>query len=150
MIRRPPRSTLFPYTTLFRSCRRVTRSWLPGSAPGPPPRTRVASGLAQPTRPVNTKAHHQRRVIVMLHPRGDTVALDTLGGEDRGEAQQEAPEQDQLGRSSQGPPLSVHAERGEDPESDDADEQQQPPEAHPHPVDRAERYDEEDQHEQLH
>src|SRR2546427_3400823 len=23
MIRRPPRSTLFPYTTLFRSCRRV-------------------------------------------------------------------------------------------------------------------------------
>src|SRR5947208_12767928 len=25
MIRRPPRSTLFPYTTLFRSCRRVRR-----------------------------------------------------------------------------------------------------------------------------
>src|SRR2546427_7499639 len=25
MIRRPPRSTLFPYTTLFRSCQRVTR-----------------------------------------------------------------------------------------------------------------------------
>src|SRR5437762_7186946 len=24
MIRRPPRSTLFPYTTLFRSCRRPT------------------------------------------------------------------------------------------------------------------------------
>src|SRR3712207_7208238 len=24
MIRRPPRSTLFPYTTLFRSCRRET------------------------------------------------------------------------------------------------------------------------------
>src|SRR2546430_13733851 len=24
MIRRPPRSTLFPYTTLFRSCRRST------------------------------------------------------------------------------------------------------------------------------
>src|SRR5207253_8650088 len=23
MIRRPPRSTLFPYTTLFRSCRRI-------------------------------------------------------------------------------------------------------------------------------
>src|SRR3712207_7380239 len=31
MIRRPPRSTLFPYTTLFRSCQAfaVTR-WLPG------------------------------------------------------------------------------------------------------------------------
>src|SRR3712207_8675461 len=29
MIRRPPRSTLFPYTTLFRSCRGgMLRSWL--------------------------------------------------------------------------------------------------------------------------
>src|SRR5260221_9177998 len=28
MIRRPPRSTLFPYTTLFRSARRFTRSRL--------------------------------------------------------------------------------------------------------------------------
>src|SRR5256885_7162660 len=26
MIRRPPRSTLFPYTTLFRSCERLRRS----------------------------------------------------------------------------------------------------------------------------
>src|SRR5690242_21057609 len=26
MIRRPPRSTLFPYTTLFRSCRRLPNS----------------------------------------------------------------------------------------------------------------------------
>src|SRR5260370_26004705 len=26
MIRRPPRSTLFPYTTLFRSCRRFSRA----------------------------------------------------------------------------------------------------------------------------
>src|SRR5437870_13918486 len=30
MIRRPPRSTLFPYTTLFRSSRR-TSVWSPGS-----------------------------------------------------------------------------------------------------------------------
>src|SRR2546429_3025709 len=29
MIRRPPRSTLFPYTTLFRSRRRPTRAHLP-------------------------------------------------------------------------------------------------------------------------
>src|SRR2546427_8646815 len=29
MIRRPPRSTLFPYTTLFRSPQRGTRSTLP-------------------------------------------------------------------------------------------------------------------------
>src|SRR2546430_13078868 len=27
MIRRPPRSTLFPYTTLFRSCARRRRAW---------------------------------------------------------------------------------------------------------------------------
>src|SRR3712207_8290057 len=27
MIRRPPRSTLFPYTTLFRSIKRLRRSW---------------------------------------------------------------------------------------------------------------------------
>src|SRR2546422_4053649 len=36
MIRRPPRSTLFPYTTLFRSCRRDergTRDDCQGSAP---------------------------------------------------------------------------------------------------------------------
>src|SRR2546426_8912397 len=31
MIRRPPRSTLFPYTTLFRSC----SSWTTGSSPPP-------------------------------------------------------------------------------------------------------------------
>src|SRR5688572_31688855 len=43
MIRRPPRSTLFPYTTLFRS-RRTRRSTTPGtrcsdpSAPPPSPR----------------------------------------------------------------------------------------------------------------
>src|SRR6267143_3984382 len=34
MIRRPPRSTLFPYTTLFRSCRRWNCCW---------PRTRQSS-----------------------------------------------------------------------------------------------------------
>src|SRR2546430_9186645 len=33
MIRRPPKSTLFPYTTLFRSCRKVSRQ---GCDVGPP------------------------------------------------------------------------------------------------------------------
>src|SRR3712207_2156334 len=33
MIRRPPRSTLFPYTTLFRSSRRSGRLDVPGPAP---------------------------------------------------------------------------------------------------------------------
>src|SRR5437588_4684101 len=36
MIRRPPRSTLFPYTTLFRS--RPASGAGPGSDPGSPPR----------------------------------------------------------------------------------------------------------------
>src|SRR5687767_15432939 len=38
MIRRPPRSTLFPYTTLFRSCRSrssaASRSWRPAGRRG--------------------------------------------------------------------------------------------------------------------
>src|SRR5258708_14482953 len=32
MIRRPPRSTLFPYTTLFRSSMQTKREWLMGAA----------------------------------------------------------------------------------------------------------------------
>src|SRR2546430_13702756 len=39
MIRRPPRSTLFPYTTLFRSCRR---------RPSPPPRPAAAARGSRP------------------------------------------------------------------------------------------------------
>src|SRR5258708_28192830 len=35
MIRRPPRSTLFPYTTLFRSKARVADADVPFEAPGP-------------------------------------------------------------------------------------------------------------------
>src|SRR5216683_5320155 len=53
MIRRPPRSTLFPYTTLFRSCptrgpapcgrspaRPGTSRWAAARPPCPPPRSR--------------------------------------------------------------------------------------------------------------
>src|SRR2546430_13602596 len=45
MIRRPPRSTLFPYTTLFRSrwrptCRTSSGSWASPPASSSPPRTR--------------------------------------------------------------------------------------------------------------
>src|SRR2546422_4529274 len=54
MIRRPPRSTLFPYTTLFRSpsCRRVPRPALqarqrhqPHHSPEPLPHAQRASNL---------------------------------------------------------------------------------------------------------
>src|SRR3712207_6925134 len=47
MIRRPPRSTLFPYTTLFRSRR--------GAAPAP-------RGAARPERAPGRGVHHRRGV----------------------------------------------------------------------------------------
>src|SRR3712207_8697682 len=48
MIRRPPRSTLFPYTTLFRSCcGRDRRNWWkrPDSASSPSPHDAVSHGV---------------------------------------------------------------------------------------------------------
>src|SRR5258708_22234139 len=53
MIRRPPRSTLFPYTTLFRSCqvapssRLISTREIPRSPPKATPRTAIplATGL---------------------------------------------------------------------------------------------------------
>src|SRR2546425_8537116 len=43
MIRRPPRSTLFPYTTLFRSSTTSSFSWSPSSSStaSPPPRSGI-------------------------------------------------------------------------------------------------------------
>src|SRR5438874_8133615 len=43
MIRRPPRSTLFPYTTLFRSKRTAAPAVAPQAEPQPP-RRRLLSG----------------------------------------------------------------------------------------------------------
>src|SRR2546430_13732495 len=62
MIRRPPRSTLFPYTTLFRSphsvchLRRVVRprSWLAGRGLGRHPRVRA---LPPPRASVRSEEH---------------------------------------------------------------------------------------------
>src|SRR3712207_7343744 len=46
MIRRPPRSTLFPYTTLFRSEleARDWREWLLRAAAGDPPKLQIMYG----------------------------------------------------------------------------------------------------------
>src|SRR5215813_7715310 len=49
MIRRPPRSTLFPYTTLFRSHRRHVRKNRRHRVAGPDPAPR--EGRGQPARP---------------------------------------------------------------------------------------------------
>src|SRR3712207_7841270 len=64
MIRRPPRSTLFPYTTLFRSC-----SGLPEALVYPG----VPAGLsAKPILSVKTKAQSGgRRQLVLSYLAGD-------------------------------------------------------------------------------
>src|SRR3712207_8868909 len=46
MIRRPPRSTLFPYTTLFRSRRKERIAELEGEGSGPPARMITAAQVA--------------------------------------------------------------------------------------------------------
>src|SRR3712207_8180915 len=64
MIRRPPRSTLFPYTTLFRSPRRQCRA--PGVLPvsrvesrAPAPQTRSVRGVHRPrVRTVDVRQWH--------------------------------------------------------------------------------------------
>src|SRR3712207_2864894 len=68
MIRRPPRSTLFPYTTLFRS-HLVLFTWSPPSARHPAPRhaRRDATG----TRPPRERPRSRRlavRVVVVPPP----------------------------------------------------------------------------------
>src|SRR3712207_8477146 len=71
MIRRPPRSTLFPYTTLFRSCRRTSAD---SAASG----RQVAGGLVG----VPGRQAHGRR-----DARGSTRARARggVGGDDRSE-----------------------------------------------------------------
>src|SRR3712207_7563313 len=65
MIRRPPRSTLFPYTTLFRSSARLViwqrHQHSPGGSPGPCPV--VSRSLVGD--PVNA-----RHILVCLYPGG--------------------------------------------------------------------------------
>src|SRR2546425_13242635 len=83
MIRRPPRSTLFPYTTLFRSLSRAAsrvahrlppRSGLPGGAAGPDLGVQVAAApLGQRVDPDHPQAPAGGR------PRA-TLALDQVPG----------------------------------------------------------------------
>src|SRR2546430_11846861 len=70
MIRRPPRSTLFPYTTLFRSC-----------DPGPP-------GSPPVPHPVNA---HPASLRVCISPsRGGGVAHDSRSEEHTSELQSQS------------------------------------------------------------
>src|SRR3712207_7547965 len=64
MIRRPPRSTLFPYTTLFRSRACARRSSCPGTPPPPEPPARPSGSRGTtgrrppPARPVARSEEH--------------------------------------------------------------------------------------------
>src|SRR2546430_12321196 len=62
MIRRPPRSTLFPYTTLFRSLARFTGEGL---------HALVHGGQAQPLGP-----EHDHLELGLVHVAGDVLLLD--------------------------------------------------------------------------
>src|SRR5438552_14716426 len=58
MIPRPPRSTLFPYTTLFRSTRTCAVSWV-GSAILPPARATGCCGFSVDRKSTRLNSSHQ-------------------------------------------------------------------------------------------
>src|SRR5262245_62421770 len=65
MIRRPPRSTLFPYTTLFRSSRRHPRPTLPG--PASKRRIPSAPAAARPGRSPPRSEEHTSELQSLRH-----------------------------------------------------------------------------------
>src|SRR2546422_10341262 len=70
MIRRPPRSTLFPYTTLFRSSAvRPAARRLPAAGPGfrPAPRGRATLPRAPSGHPSNRSEEHTSELQSRLH-----------------------------------------------------------------------------------
>src|SRR3989442_4477874 len=97
MIRRPPRSTLFPYTTLFRSLRdRASREIDPHCAPPLPSevhdvRTGPAAKVERPTRWVR---RHEALELGWGHPRVPT----TLSRQPVPSAEEEPPHRLRLGR----------------------------------------------------
>src|SRR2546429_7265619 len=68
MIRRPPRSTLFPYTTLFRSVEEA--QGLGGGGPAPGQQGRVEAVRAWPLRPDRLRDRLQRRLLPFQQPAG--------------------------------------------------------------------------------
>src|SRR2546422_5399745 len=71
MIRRPPRSTLFPYTTLFRSCQPCGRSDHGGRADlreiVSPPREMIVNRVAERAREEEYVCHHLGQLPPALH-----------------------------------------------------------------------------------
>src|SRR2546430_57849 len=77
MIRRPPRSTLFPYTTLFRSKRIVSSITYNGGFPGPLLRF-------QEGREVTVEVHNDTEAPEQLHWHGQKVSTDVDGAAEEG------------------------------------------------------------------
>src|SRR5438105_12135934 len=96
MIRRPPRSTLFPYTTLFRSERDCARRWTAGVVVG-------RLGVRQPHRSEEHTSELQSRVDLvcrlLLEKKKDEV------GHVRGAARQTRVVQESPARSRSGQEL---------------------------------------------
>src|SRR3712207_7911271 len=94
MIRRPPRSTLFPYTTLFRSpgadirSRRTARRQeglvaveeLACEAPHPPSRKRVGPGLLRSEEHTSELQSRQYLVCRLLLEKKRWATLDVVAG----------------------------------------------------------------------
>src|SRR5258708_25273885 len=82
MIRRPPRSTLFPYTTLFRSClsRRAAAWEFPCAAKIPPPAPgRCWIFAAQDRKSTRLNSSHQiiSYAVFFLKKKTETTRLST-------------------------------------------------------------------------
>src|SRR3989442_7798751 len=83
MIRRPPRSTLFPYTTLFRSaalrsdlsarCRQPARTWLDR----PPIRTDTVSRSEEHTSELQSRPHLVCRLLLDKNRRFSLIRTST-------------------------------------------------------------------------
>src|SRR3712207_8310424 len=71
MIRRPPRSTLFPYTTLFRSCHGCSRP-SPLGLRGKPLQRLACDGLGHRMGAVELPV--ERIIVSVLEPRNDSAA----------------------------------------------------------------------------
>src|SRR5436853_5281519 len=84
MIRRPPRSTLFPYTTLFRSPRRVRPSKatvdagpLPPGAVGDRPRSEEHTSELQSLRHLVCRLLLEKKNNATAHRAGRATAIDS-------------------------------------------------------------------------
>src|SRR2546423_12082701 len=76
MIRRPPRSTLFPYTTLFRSQLALVDLGLPPTPHRPDEGFRLVTELVAHSRRVSDQLGHETKAFVRSMRRGWQTEID--------------------------------------------------------------------------